>query len=232
MCPGGATIVLSTQYAMAVLWLISSFMTATAFGDTCYGKQNPQLRQNINIKSKIDHRFQCTDLGAGNSFCTVRTKRQYRKYLDTLHIGHDQFTASSRDNELPSSNLMAVFKLALEEFNLLSGVRIYWEYTERNIRQLAVKLKLKGEIAITDPHDRTNRPSLQNTKRQKSLGRRKSTDPGGISAVLMPQTIRWNIGLNPEDFTVIADLHINPHICLNGRIGDEDQIGIYFRYAF
>jgi hypothetical protein len=218
------------QFAIAVLWLISSLMAATAYGDTRFVNQKTGFAHSSH--DKIDTDAQCTDLGAGNSLCAIRTELQYRKYLAKHHMHHDPFASSNRNSEPPGTNLMAVFKLALEEFNLLSGVRIYWEYTERNIRELAVKLKLRGEIAITDPYDGANGPTLQQAKGLKPPGRRKPTPPGGISAVFIPQTIRWNLGLNPEDLAMFAELYINPHISLSGRIGDEDQIGLYVRYAF
>ena len=230
MYPSGATIVLAMQYMTVVLWLISSFMATNANGEALSVKQNTEYLQSID--EKMNRNTQCTGLGASNAFCTIKTELQYSRYLNTPLTLHDKFYHSGSQSGLPNTNLLAIFKLALEEFNLLSGVRIYWEYTERNIRQWAVKFKLKGEIAITDPYDQADGPTLHNARYLKQLGRQNTGLSNGLQTLLKPQTIRWNLGLNPEDLTMFADVHLNSHMSLSGKFGDESQVGLYFRYAF
>lgn len=230
MFPSGATTVLAKQYMTAMLCIISSFMASTAHCDTNSFKQNTEFQQSID--ERINHNLQCSGLPAGNSFCSIRSDLQYSRYLNTPLTPQDSFPPTGNDNGLPNANLLAIFKLALEEFNLLSGARIYWEYTERNIQQWAIKLRLKGEIAITDTNDHADGPSLQNAKPLKLLGHQKPSISSGLRSLFTPQTIRWNLGLNPDDLAMFADLHLNPYLSLSGKFSDENQVGVYLRYAF
>ncbi|MGD9216811.1 MAG: hypothetical protein PVJ84_18510 [Desulfobacteraceae bacterium] len=229
MFPSGARAILTKQFFTAALCLISSFIAATAHCDP-YSVRMDTERHNC-IDKQINN-VNCSGLAAGTSFSGIRSDLQYSRYLNTPLTLHDSFSAKADDNRVPSANFLALFKLALEEFNLLSGVRIYWEYTERNIEQWAVKLKLKGEIAITDPYDNADGRTLQNAKRSKMRGSRPRSVSHGLRSLFLPQTIRWNLGLNPEDGALFADLHLNPYLSLSGRFSDESQAGLYFRYAF
>jgi hypothetical protein len=205
-------------------------MAATAHCDTNLQKQNTEFQQSID--GRINHKIKSSELPAGNSFCSIRSDLQYSRYLNTPLTLHDSFSASRNDNRIPNTNLLAIFKLALEEFNLLSGVRIYWEYTERNIQQWAIKLRLKGEIAITDPYDGADGLTLQNVKGSELRGSRQPSVSNGLKSLFLPQTIRWNLGLDPDDGTLFADLHLNPYLSLSSKFSDESQAGVYFRYAF
>jgi hypothetical protein len=229
MFPSGVRALFTKQYLTAVLCLISTFMAATAHCDPYTVKLSTELH---NSTDEQINNINCSQLGAGNSFSGIRSDLQYSRYLNTPLTLHDTFSTKADDNRVPSANLLALFKLALEEFNLLSGVRIYWEYTERNIEQWAVKLKLKGEIAITDSNDDADGRTQQKTKRSELRGSRPRSVSHGLRSLFLPQTIRWNLGLNPEDGALFADLHLNPYLCLSGRFSDESQAGIYFRYAF
>jgi hypothetical protein len=230
MFPSGAITMLAKQYVAVMLCLISSFMVTTARCDTNTQKQNTEFQQSIG--ERIDHNRQCSGLPAGNSFCSIRSDLQYSRYLNTPLTLHDSLSTTGNGNRVPNTNLLAIFKLALEEFNLLSGVRIYWEYTERNIQQWAIKLRLKGEIAISDPYDGADGLTLQTTKRSELRGYQQPSISNGLKSLFLPQTIRWNLGLNPDDGTLFADLHLNPYLSLSGKFSDESQAGVYFKYAF
>jgi hypothetical protein len=145
---------------------------------------------------------------------------------------HERFTSAAKDSNQPRADLLSVFKLALEEFDLLSGVRIYWDNTERNIEQWAVKLKLKGEISISDPHHFDDNLSrrIENPNSRNLL--QKPHRPFGLLSLLRPQKLKWNMGMNPDDLTLFGDIHINPYLSINGEFGDKSNVGLYFRYKF
>jgi hypothetical protein len=210
--------------------LFFSLASGPAYGNTSSAGHVNTFRQSPNPTYSRD--IQCVKLGSDKAFCSIRTELRYHNYLNTPLTSHERFSSTPNESNQPRADLLSVFKLALEEFDLLSGVRIYWDYTERNIKQWAVKLKLKGEISITDPHDHNDAPSLRNKSLHSSNLLQKPLRPSGLHLLLKPQKLRWNLGMNPDDLTLFGDIHINPYLSINGEFGDESNVGLYFRYTF
>lgn len=226
----GARTILAMYYTLAVVWLVSSFITSSAYCDSISALNAGSLRQSVN--KKISHDIQGMNLQAGSSFYSFRTEIQYSKYLNTPLTPHESFSSKLRENDVPRMDLLAIFRLAMEEFDILSGVRIYWNYTERNIENLAIKLRLKGEISISDPYTYSNGQLQKETTQLQQNTAGKQPHPTGVLSLFTPQTIRWNLGINPNESTVFGDIRVNSYLSLNGEFGDDSQVGLYFRYPF
>lgn len=127
---------------------------------------------------------------------------------------------------------MTVLQLALDEFDLLPGIRIYWEYTARKIERWAFKLRLKGEFLASEPNDRTDVQSLKDAKQSKRNMSARPINSNVMLSLLTPQKIKWNIRMDPVDGNVSGDLQINSHLSFNARLGNDSQVGLSFRYAF
>lgn len=226
----GAKATFSMPYKIALVCLIFSLSCGTVYGDTPSTGPLNEIHQSL--KSAFGHDTRCADLGSDSSLCNIRTELRYRNYLSTPLTSHERFSSTPSESNQPRADLLSIFKLALEEFNLLSGMRIYWDYTERNIEQWAIKLKLKGEISISDPHYHDDDPSLQATSLANLRFSKASRRPSGLLSLLKPQKVRWNVGMNPDDLTVFGDIHINSYLSISGEFGNESNAGLYFRYPF
>ena len=139
---------LTMQHLIVVVWLAASFASGTAYGDTQSASINSQSYQSFNEKIQLE--FECSDRHNGNAFCNFRTDLQYSKYLETPLTAHEAYSSQDFESDRHRADLLMIFKLAVDEFNFLSGARIYWELTEQNIEEWAIKLRLKGEIPINN----------------------------------------------------------------------------------
>lgn len=226
----GANATFTMPYKIALVCLIFSLTNGMVYGDTASTGPLNEIHQSI--KSAIGHDSRCADLGSDSSICSIRTELRYKNYLSTPLTSHERFASTPSESYQPRADLLSIFKLALEEFDLLSGVRIYWDYTQKNIEQWAIKLKLKGEISISTPHYHDDAPSLQATSLSNRRLSREPLRPSSLISLLKPQKIRWNIGMNPDDLTVFGDIHVNPYLSISGEVGDESNVGLYFSYRF
>lgn len=226
----GAKAIFTMSYILVVACMVFSLPSGPAYGDTRSTGPLNDFHQSLN--SRFNRDIQCADLGSDSSFCNIRTELRYRNYLNTPLTSHERFSSTPIDSAQPRVDLLSIFKLALEEFDLLSGVLIYWDYTEKNIEQLAIKLKLKGEISIAAPNYYDDDRSLRETTPSTRNLSRQPLRSFGLRSVFTPQKVRWNIGLNPDDLTMFGDIHINSYLSMSGEFGEESNVGLYFRYAF
>ncbi len=217
----------TTRSIMIAAWTVSFFAIGTACADTqsiVFGKIPIT---SVNDQLRID--IECSDRHIGNTFCGFKTDIQYSKYLNTPWLAHEYAIFSDNEQDQRQADILAIFRLAVEEFKFLSGARFYWELTEKNLEELAIKLRLKGEITLNDRDlEKPQKSTNLSLRRSKS---RKTTQKSALS-LIMPSKIRWNLGMDPNDLTVFGELSLNNHLSLNGEFGDTSQVGLYFRYAF
>jgi hypothetical protein len=228
----GANTIWTTRLLLIVAWMVAFF----ANGTVCADPQSAVFGKNtyfaINDQLRID--IQCSDLQAGNALCNFKTDMQYSKYLNTPLSAHDSYLLSDSEKRQRQADLLAIFRLAIEEFKFLSNAKLYWELTEQNLEELAIKLRLKGEIPLSDAamHDRLTEKS-QNGKLQSAHRSSRSTGSyRGALSLFMPSKIKWNLGMNPNDMSVFGELNLNRYLTLSGEYGDGHQVGVYFRYTF
>ncbi len=231
MLRGGAKTIRTTRYFMLVALMAALFATGTVCADTPTANfSNTEF--SINDRLLID--IECSDRKAGDAFCSYKTDMQYSKYLNTPLSAHESYLLSDSEQDQRQVNLLAIFRLALEEFKFLSNVRLYWELTEQNLEALAIKLRLKGEIPL-------NETAMQEHAMDKGQKDRSPSTHGHLRpasrhssalALLIPSKIKWNLGVNPNDMTVFGELNLNAYMTLSGEIGDINRVGVYFQYAF
>lgn len=225
-----AITILTVQLLIAAVWFAALLAPGIAHSDNQSALHNSQSHQPFNDTIQFD--FECSDRHAGSAFCNFRTDLRYSKYLDTPLTPHEQYSSPDGDDDQHRADLLMIFKLAVDEFNFLSGVRIYWELTEQNIEDWAIKLRLKGEIPINTENLGSSSQSQKDGRRSVRSASRKSGNHGGMMSLVMPNRIRWNLGMDPNDLTVFGELNLNAHLTLSGEVGDISQLGLYFKYAF
>ena len=217
-------------FACSVVWLIFSFASEPAFCDTISAYRPLSLRPSAIHQSRT--RIQCEGISAGSTFCETGS-RQYAdpntlmQYLPPEHIYPTQ-----SDIDPPRADLLVVFQLAMEELDLFRGLRLYWNKAERYIDELSVKLKLKGEIPIGDPSERMDGRVEATRSGFRNISARKSAGPSRLLSLFTPQTIRWNMGMNPDDLSIYMDVHLNSYLGFSGEFGDERRVGLFFKFRF
>ena len=228
MLQRSAITILTMQYLIVVVWLAASFASGTAYCDTQSALINSQAYQSFNEKIQLE--LECSGRHNGNAFCNFKTDLQYSKYLDTPLTAHEAYAFPDKDDNQHRADLLMIFKLAVDEFNFLSGARLYWELTEQNIEQWAIKLRLKGEIPINNA---TLGPNRQKDGRRTTHGvSRKSDNYDSVMSLFMPNRIKWNLGMDPNDMTVFGELNLNRHVTLSGEVGEISRVGLYFKYTY
>jgi hypothetical protein len=212
--------------------MVTLFACSAVCADTQSTHFNSNTDFSINDRLLID--IDCSEFRFGDPFCSFKTDMQYSKYLNTPLSAHESFLFSDGEQNQRQADLLTIFRLAVEEFRCLSNVKVYWELTEQNLKELAIKLHLKGEIPISQVtrHD----SAAENDLKKKSQAARSisgSVGPrGGALSLLMPSKLQWNLGMNPNTMTVFGELNLNAYMTLSGEYGDVNRVGVYFRYMF
>ena len=228
----GAITIWTTRYLTIVAWMVTLLACRTVYADTQTTNFSSRTDFSINDRLLID--IECSERQFGDAFCSFKTDIQYSKYLNTPLSAHESYLSFDSEQDQRKADLLAIFRLAIEEFKFLSNVKLYWELTEQNLEALAIKLHLKGEIPFNDPAihagsvekgPKGGRYSIRPASR--SAGRR-----GSALSLFIPSKLKWNIGMNPNDMTVFGELNLNPYMTLSGEFGDIKQVGFYFRYTF
>lgn len=228
----GAIAIWTTRCLSIVAWMLVLFATGTVCADTKSTIFSNKANFSINDRLRVD--IECSERQIGNAFCSFKTDMRYSKYLNTPLSAHESYLFSDSEQDQRQADILAIFKLAVEEFKFLSNVKLYWELTEQNLEELAIKFRLKGEIPISDPvvqNHATGKNQKSSPHSARSQSRRTSRQESVLS-LFMPTKLRWNLGVNPDDLTVFGELNLNRYLTLSGEYGDDHQVGVYFRYTF
>lgn len=229
----GATTIWTTRYLSVVAWMVTLLLPySTVCADTQTTSFSSRADFSINDRLLID--IECSERQFGDASCGFRTDIRYSKYLTTPMSVHESYLFSDREQDQPKADLLTIFRLAIEEFQFLSNVKLYWELTEQNLEDLAIKLHLKGKIPISDPaiDDSTAEKDSNDSRHSMRLASRSAGRRNGALSLFLPTKLQWNIGINPNDMTVFGKLNLNDYMTLSGEFGDTNQVGIYFRYTF
>jgi hypothetical protein len=228
----GAITIRTTRCLSILAWLVILLASGTVCADTQTTNFSSNSDHSINDRLLID--IECSEHQFGDAFCSFKTDIQYSKYLNTPLSAHDSYLLTDSGQGQRQADLLAIFRLAIEEFKFLSNVKLYWELTEQNLEELAIKLRLKGEIPISDPaiHDGTAEKDPKGRLHSARPSSRSKGRRGGALSLFMPTKLQWNIGMNPNDMTVFGELNLNAYMTLSGEFGDTNQMGVYFRYTF
>lgn len=228
----GAIAIKTARTLLLVTWMVASLAVDMAAADIQPLQSNTFGNASANDKFLID--IECSGSQAGSAFCNLRTDMQYSKFLNEPLTAGDPGLFSRNEEDQRRADLMTIVRLAVEEFKFLSGVRLYWELTEKNLEELAIKLRLKGELPIAQPasHDRSA-GQVQNSRAlrpRRPSGHR--PESAGVLSLFMPKKLSWNLGMDPNDLTIFGELNLNSHLMISGELGDSTQLGLYFKYRF
>lgn len=229
----GAITIWTRRCLSIVVWMVAFFACSFVCADTqqtASFSSNPDF--SINDRLLID--IECSDSQFGDAFCSFKTDMQYSKYLNTPLSAHESYLFSDSEHDQRRADLLAIFRLAIEEFKCLSNVKLYWELTERNLEELAIKLRLKGEIPISNAamQDHATEKGYKGQSASAHGQSRRTSRHSSVFALFMPSKLKWNLGMNPYDMTIFGELNLNSYLTLSGEFGDTNLVGVYFRYTF
>jgi hypothetical protein len=232
MIRSGAISFWTTRCLSIVVWMVTLLVSSTVCAGTLSTNFSGNSDDSITDRLLID--IECSEHQFGNALCSFKTEIQYSKYLNTPLSAHESYLFSDSEQDQRKADLLAIFRLAIEEFKCLSNVKLYWELTEKNLEALAIKLHLKGEIPISDPaiHDSAVEKDPKSRQLSARPSARRAGRRSGALSLFMPSKLQWNIGMNPNDMTVFGELNLNAYMTLSGEFGDTNQVGVYFRFTF
>jgi hypothetical protein len=228
----GVITIWTTRSLSIVAWMVTLLVSSAVCADTQTTNFGGNCDYSINDRLLID--IESSEHPFGDAFFSFKTDIQYSKYLNTPLSAHESYLFSDGEQEQRKADLLAIFRLAIEEFKCLSNVKLYWELTEKNLEELAIKLRLKGEIPISDPAIHAG-AAEKYPKSGKHFAHPSAGNAGrrsGALSLFMPSKLQWNIGMNPSDMTVFGELNLNAYMTFGGEFGDTNQVGVYFRYPF
>jgi hypothetical protein len=232
MIRDGALTIRTKPYLSIAACIVALLACGTLWADP--RSTNLSGNNNFSINDRLLIDIECSEFQSGNPFCSLKTDMQYSKYLNTPLSAHESNLFSENGETQRQADLLAIVRLAVEEFRCLSKVKLYWELTEQNLEQLAVKLRLKGEIPIPQPamHGSTVEKEVEVTPRIARSTSKRAAPRSGVLALVLPTKLQWNLGMNPNDMSLFGDLNLNAHMTLSGEFGDVRRVGVYFRYTF
>ncbi|MGD9008307.1 MAG: hypothetical protein PVG41_10305, partial [Desulfobacteraceae bacterium] len=218
----GAQTIRTTRCLSIVVWMVTLLASSAVCADTQVTNFSGNSDYSINDRLLID--IECSERQFGDAFCSFKTDIQYSNYLNTPLSAHESYLFSDSEGDQRKADLLAIFRLAIEEFKCLSNVKLYWELTEQNLEELAIKLRLKGEIPISDPamHDSTIEKNPKGRRHSVLPSSRSASRLSSAIALFVPSKLQWNIGMDPNDMTVFGELNLNAYMTLSGEFGDTN----------
>jgi hypothetical protein len=133
------------------------------------------------------------------------------------------------------ADLYTLTRLAVEELEFLTGIRILWDQAEKKFDRVALKFKLKGDISLgagNPPANGYGRPSTSFRERPYRTGPQGSHTQLSLRALLLPDKIRWHFGLDPSENVFFGELKWGRFLALQGDVGSHQEVKMVFYYHF
>jgi hypothetical protein len=124
------------------------------------------------------------------------------------------------------ANTLDTLKAAMDEFEILHGVRETFESTESKFEDYIKKFMLKGEFDF-DKEDEAASPT-EDRKAPKKMGKTSSF----FKKLFLPGSIGWNLDADINDQAVGAELFFGDYITVRGDVGDETEAFMMFKIDF
>ncbi len=216
---------------MILVWLVNPLTGNNAFGADPAGPE--KHIQTIWNREKVDFGFQYPGSLKKQPYESSHQKTQFNSSFDDSLIRHDNIASASDDEDQSSADVYLVLKLAFEEFEFFAGVRHLLHRTEKKLEKWAIKLKIKGEISISDQRRRLthNSSDLALAHDLRPVSKDRIPQSTWLS-FLIPKEVKWNLGLDPGAKTAFGELNLGPYLTLKGVVGGEQEATMLFRYEF
>ena len=127
---------------------------------------------------------------------------------------------------LEKANALEVLKAAMDEFDVLHGVRDAFQNTESIFDQYIAKFKLKGEFNFGEEGEKTN------TTESTNMSGKKREPHSFFYKVFVPDRIRWNLDMGHSGNLLGAELDLGEYLSIRGDVGHNMGAFMMFKVDF
>lgn len=129
-------------------------------------------------------------------------------------------------NTTEKANTLDTLKAAMDEFEILHGMKETLEDTEKKFESYFKKMMLKGEFNF-DNEDKTAR-----VKESDSTPKLRGKTASFFRKVFLPDRIGWNFDADINDLSLGAELYLGDYITIRGGVGDDTKALMMFKFDF
>jgi hypothetical protein len=129
-------------------------------------------------------------------------------------------------NNSEKANAMDVLKAAMDEFEILHGVRDAFQDTESKLDQYIKKFKLKGEFDLSEEGENNGAEQSPNTS---SKNREIHSF---FHKVFVPDRIKWNLDMGHGGNSLGAELDLGDYLSIRGDVGENTGAFMMFKVDF
>lgn len=117
-------------------------------------------------------------------------------------------------------------KAAMDEFEVLHGVKDTFEETETKFEHYIKRLMLKGEFDFTEEDEKASPEERSST----SLKRGKTSS--FFYKFFVPDRIEWNLDASYSNRGVGGELYLGDYLSIRGDVGEETEAFMMFKIPF
>ena len=129
-------------------------------------------------------------------------------------------------NTSQKANALDVLKAAMDEFEVLHGVRDAFRDTESKLDQYIKKYKLKGEFDFSEEAENTDAEESPN-----ALSKTRETS-SFFHKVFVPDRIKWNLDMGHGGRSLGAELDLGDYLSIRGDVGENTGAFMMFKVDF
>lgn len=184
------------------------------------GSSMPIERKDTNVAVSIHHSGSTTY--SKNYFLPLDLARLRRE------VEMDIFFQNAYENPT-SPNILIVFKMVLDEFTILKGLKRFLERLETEVENYRQKYKLKGEVDFAEPFyiDLSNSTSPYSEKTMRSMLESENSFPN-----LMPKKISWHFSSDLGSNYLKGEIKLGNHFYVEGNWGSDSDVKAMFTLPF
>jgi hypothetical protein len=124
------------------------------------------------------------------------------------------------------ADTLDTLKAAMDEFEILHGVRDAFEGTESKFEHYIKKMMLKGEFNF-NTEDKAASP-----EESRSVPKKMRKTSSFFYKLFVPDRIKWNFDADLDDSAVGAELQLGEYLTIKGDVGDDTEAFMMFKINF
>ena len=124
------------------------------------------------------------------------------------------------------ADTLGTLKAAMDEFEILHGVRDTFESTGSKFENYIKKFMLKGDYNFNKEDKTVNTPESRSTP--KKMGKTSSF----FYKLFVPDRIEWNLDASLSNKGVGAEVNLGEYLSIKGDVGDDTEAFMMFKIDF
>lgn len=119
-----------------------------------------------------------------------------------------------------------VLMAAMDEFEVLHGVKDTFEQTESRLEQYIKKFMLRGEFDFSEIDEKTS------SEERSGPSYKKENASSFFYKVFVPDRLKWNIDMSYGGRSVGGELDLGKYLTIRGDVGEDTRAFIVFKLDF